>query len=86
MLRIKPDTSTNECREVDAVAFALELKLDSVMTISDREHAIARTRLVEHAYCCVLEDSGTNRGLDIGATAAVDHDGIDASLGQQVRQ
>src|SRR5690606_32807916 len=72
--------------EVDAVPGAGEPQFDAVVAVPDRWHARRRPGLIEDLDGALLEDPGTDRRLDILATAAVDDDGVDAGDVEQMGQ
>ena len=72
--------------EVEVMPFTLELQVDSAVFEALGVHPVAQADRAEQFYRARLKQAGPLARLAVGPAAVLDHDGVDAAQGQQVRE
>jgi hypothetical protein len=75
-----------ELAERDAVALAVELKLDAVVDDALALEPLSHARLPQQVDRSLLEHAGADAPLDVVAAAALEHDRLDALELEQSRE
>src|SRR5262249_13687042 len=87
VLRVEHDRlAGGQVGEVDAVAATGEAELAPFVAGPPALHALAPARALQEPHGAVLEHAGAKRPLDARPAAFLQHDGVDAFGGQQMRE
>ena len=85
-LAVDPDRAAAELGKVQLVPGARVLQVDAPVFQALPVQPVPETDVGQRVHGVLFEDAGANAGLDVGAAAVLQDDGVDALEGEQSRQ